>query len=163
MTERSRFIDVDGTVLGELPSDEVGDCAEDLEIPRDDLTHVLTQSLPASASLIMSESIDRLHDDGEGVDVTFVSGTSDRVGLVVGANGMHSLTRKLAFGLEEDYLTHLGFYGVIRNYPRTQARYERILLELARASDRQHALSSDCVGRDELSRALDRLRLPRPR
>lgn len=117
MSEHSRLFDDEGSVLGELSSAEVGDSAEDLEIPREDLTQLLTQSLPPSTSLIMSESIDRLHDDGEGVDVTFFSGISDRFDLVVGVDSMHSLTRKLVFGPEKDYLTHLGFYGANTKLP----------------------------------------------
>ncbi|GAB3616412.1 hypothetical protein GCM10027416_09690 [Okibacterium endophyticum] len=124
MTELTQFVDSDGTVLAELPGAEVSDSDEDIEIPREDLAHVLREGLRPPTSLIFDESITRLHDDGHGVDVDFVSGRSDRFDLVVGADGMHSLTRRLVFGPEKDYLRHLGFYIALTELP-AEASTER--------------------------------------
>lgn len=43
--------------------------------------------------------------------VTFQSGIERRFDLVVGADGVHSRVRKLAFGPESQYVQHLGGYG----------------------------------------------------
>ncbi|MDR7277028.1 FAD-dependent monooxygenase [Catenuloplanes atrovinosus] len=117
MTERVHFVDADGTVLAELPGDEVSDTPDDIEIPREDLARVLYEALSPATTVAFGESIGELHDDGDGVDVTFVSGRRDRFDLVVGADGVHSLTRRLTFGPERDYLRHLGFYVALTELP----------------------------------------------
>jgi 2-polyprenyl-6-methoxyphenol hydroxylase-like FAD-dependent oxidoreductase len=117
MTELTEFVDAAGTVVAQLPGDEVSDSADDLEIPREDLARVLRDALDPTATLVFDESISELHDDGAGVDVSFVSGRQDRFDLVVGADGMHSLTRRLVFGPEQDYLEHLGFYVALAAMP----------------------------------------------
>lgn len=117
MTEMAQFISADGTVLAELPGGEVSDSEDDIEIPREELAHILHAALPPGTPLIFGESIEDLHDDGAGVDVTFVSGKQDRFDLIVGADGMHSLTRRLTFGPEKDYLRHLGFYVALTTLP----------------------------------------------
>ena len=117
MTDLVQFVDSEGVVQAELPGGEVSDSADDIEIPREDLSAVLLDALPAAATLVFDESIATLHDDGDGVDVAFVSGRRGRYDLVVGADGMHSLTRRLSFGPERDYLRHLGFYVALTDLP----------------------------------------------
>jgi 2-polyprenyl-6-methoxyphenol hydroxylase-like FAD-dependent oxidoreductase len=117
MTARTRFVDADGTVLAELPADEVGDSPDDVEIARADLAYVLRDALGTTTSLVFGESISELRDGDDGVDITFESGRRDHFDLVVGADGMHSLTRRLVFGPERDYLRHLGFYVALTALP----------------------------------------------
>ena len=117
MTEMAQFIGADGTVLAELPGGEVSDSEDDIEIPREELARVLHAALAPGTPLVFGESIEELHDDGNGVEVAFISGKQDRFDLVVGADGMHSLTRRLAFGPEKDYLRHLGFYVALTQLP----------------------------------------------
>ncbi|AGZ44854.1 hypothetical protein AFR_32980 [Actinoplanes friuliensis DSM 7358] len=45
------------------------------------------------------------------MDVTFASGPTERFDVVVGADGVHSGVRALAFGPERDFVRHLGAYG----------------------------------------------------
>ncbi|GAA2495500.1 FAD-dependent monooxygenase [Winogradskya humida] len=120
MTERAQFIDASGDVVAELPVSEISDSDQDIEIPREDLAHVLHEALTGTTSLIFAESIAELHDDGAGVEVTFTSGKRDRFDLVVGADGLHSLTRRLTFGPECDFLKHLGFYVALTELPSQQ-------------------------------------------
>jgi len=49
-------------------------------------------------------------EDGDGVKVTFASGTVRRFDIVVGADGLHSGVRRLAFGPEQEFVRHLGGY-----------------------------------------------------
>ncbi|HEY1319246.1 MAG TPA: hypothetical protein VGF32_03325, partial [Streptosporangiaceae bacterium] len=42
-----------------------------------------------------------LAEDGDGVKVTFASGAVRRFDIVVGADGLHSGVRRLAFGPEQ--------------------------------------------------------------
>ena len=117
MTERTCFVDGNGDRVAELPLDAINDSADDTEIPREDLAHVLRNALGPSVALTFGESVTELHDDGRGVDVVFASGERDRYDLVVGADGLHSATRRMAFGPERQYVRHLGFYTALANLP----------------------------------------------
>lgn len=68
-------------------------------ITRPDYAHVLTTAATrAGASIRTGMSITALHQDAEGVDVSFTDGSAGRYDLVVGADGIHSVTRQLVFG-----------------------------------------------------------------
>jgi 2-polyprenyl-6-methoxyphenol hydroxylase-like FAD-dependent oxidoreductase len=118
MTERVQFVDRDGVVAAELPED-IGDSADDIEIPREDLTTILYNHLGPSAQLRFCESITDIDidTDDHGVDVGFASGDRDRYDLVVGADGMHSKVRQLVFGPEAQFVHHLGFYTALADLP----------------------------------------------
>jgi 2-polyprenyl-6-methoxyphenol hydroxylase-like FAD-dependent oxidoreductase len=78
---------------------------------------VLRTALGPATPLRFGESITELHDHGKGVDVHFVSGERQRYDIVVGADGMHSATRALIFGPEDQFLRHLGLYVALTNLP----------------------------------------------
>lgn len=117
MSEGIQFVDPDGVPLGGLPGGEVNESEDDLEIPREDLGAVLHAALPESARLRFGEWIESLHDDGAGVDVVLHSGRRERFDLVVGADGVHSAVRRMAFGPERDYVRYLGFYTALTDLP----------------------------------------------
>jgi 2-polyprenyl-6-methoxyphenol hydroxylase-like FAD-dependent oxidoreductase len=117
MSERVQFVDSHGELLAELPDTEFNDSADDTEIPREDLAHVLRAALGPTTNLRFGASIAELHDDGAGVDVRFVSGERQRYDIVVGADGMHSTTRHLVFGPEDKFLRHLGFHVALTDLP----------------------------------------------
>jgi 2-polyprenyl-6-methoxyphenol hydroxylase-like FAD-dependent oxidoreductase len=117
MTARAQFVNGLGEVIADVPDDEVSDCADDLEIPREDLTEILRAALASPAPLIFGDSVAHLDDDGDGVNVQFSSGRRERYDLVVGADGMHSATRRFTFGPETEFLHHLGFYVAIADLP----------------------------------------------
>ncbi|MFI7641052.1 FAD-dependent monooxygenase [Nonomuraea sp. NPDC049400] len=81
----------------------------DIEIMRDDLTAILTAATDG-AEYVYGDSIATLEQDDDGVDVTFESGRRERYDYVFGADGLHSNVRRLAFGPEEPFLSHLGMY-----------------------------------------------------
>lgn len=117
MTERVQFVDSSGAVVAALPPEQINDSADDIEIPREDLTTILRNHLGPSVELRFDESIVELNDDDHGVDVRFTSGAVDRYDLVVGADGMHSAVRRLTFGPEQQFLRHLGFYVALAALP----------------------------------------------
>ncbi|MFC3434587.1 FAD-dependent monooxygenase [Nocardia seriolae] len=51
-----------------------------------------------------------MEQDAEGVTVGFASGRNERYDLVIGADGVHSRTRAMVFGPEEEFTTYLGGY-----------------------------------------------------
>ncbi|MFF0345953.1 FAD-dependent monooxygenase [Kribbella sp. NPDC004875] len=88
--------------------DGAGPVAE-IEILRGDLAEILTAAT-AEVEYLYGDSVAELEQDATGVDVTFASGTRRRFDLVVGADGVHSRVRRLAFGPETDFVHHLGGY-----------------------------------------------------
>ncbi|MBP2471293.1 2-polyprenyl-6-methoxyphenol hydroxylase-like FAD-dependent oxidoreductase [Crossiella equi] len=84
--------------------------AGDLEVLRGDLSQVLYDRTRAHVEYVFDDSVDTLTDTPGGVEVTFERGRPRRFDLVVGADGLHSRVRRLAFGPEERFLEHLGYY-----------------------------------------------------
>ncbi|MEU4824356.1 FAD-dependent monooxygenase [Actinomadura sp. NPDC023710] len=82
----------------------------DVEILRDDLSRILADAAGDGVEYLYGDSIAGLEQGDDGVRVIFHSGLIRTFDLVVGADGAHSATRRLVFGPEKDYLTHLGTY-----------------------------------------------------
>ncbi|MFB9587639.1 FAD-dependent monooxygenase [Streptomyces racemochromogenes] len=89
--------------------------AGDLEVLKGDLTRMLYEATRKDVEYVFGDSIASLDQDENGVHVTFERGAPRRFDLVVGADGLHSRTRALAFGPEEQYVRHLGIYTAIFN------------------------------------------------
>src|SRR5262249_34980331 len=82
----------------------------DIELPRGDLAMILHAASRVSAEFVFGDSIASLAQDEEGVDVTFQRAAPRRFDLVVGADGLHSVVRRLAFGTDADFVRHAGLY-----------------------------------------------------
>lgn len=82
----------------------------EVELARPDLARILLGTVSDDVELIHGDSIAVLDQDAYGVDVTFESGRTDRFDLVIGADGVHSRTRRLLFGDEARFTRHLGLY-----------------------------------------------------
>ncbi|MDC0711691.1 FAD-dependent monooxygenase [Stigmatella sp. ncwal1] len=80
----------------------------DVEIMRDDLCHVLHEAVGDQVEYIFGDSIESLTQDGSGVDVTFVTAAPRRFELVIGADGLYSRVRRIAFGPDEQFLRTFG-------------------------------------------------------
>lgn len=80
----------------------------DVEIMRDDLCRVLYDVVSDRVQYLFDDSIVSITQDAAGVNVAFERATARRFELVVGADGLHSRVRKLAFGPEEQFLRRLG-------------------------------------------------------
>lgn len=79
-----------------------------LSIPRTDLAAVIYDSLAGAVELMLGDTVRDLADEGERVRVTFESGSTRDFDLVIGADGLHSRVRKLAFGPDEQFEKYLG-------------------------------------------------------
>ncbi|GAA4209027.1 FAD-dependent monooxygenase [Microbispora amethystogenes] len=104
------YVNSAGRPLAELPADLF---AGDVEILRGDLARILYDATKEHTEYVFGDSVTSLAEDADGVTVTFERGEPRRFDLVVGADGLHSTTRRLAFGPEEDYVRHLGVYCAI--------------------------------------------------
>jgi 2-polyprenyl-6-methoxyphenol hydroxylase-like FAD-dependent oxidoreductase len=100
-----RYVDEQGRFRMEMPREFAGG---DLEVLRGDLSRIFCAA--AGAEFRYGDSIAALPETADGVDVTFTSGLRRRFDLVIGADGVHSNVRRLAFGPESHYVEHLGYY-----------------------------------------------------
>lgn len=83
----------------------------EIEILRGDLARLLVDaSMEAGASYLFGTKISSLVDGPGGVEVTLSDGTERTVDLVIGADGPHSATRRLAFGPEDRFVRPVGGY-----------------------------------------------------
>jgi 2-polyprenyl-6-methoxyphenol hydroxylase-like FAD-dependent oxidoreductase len=106
------FIDDKGETIGAVPIYDLtsNDLGRDVELPRGKLTSMLYDLTGDSAvQYRFDDTIEALEDDGTSVEVRFRSGIQDRYDVVIGADGLHSNTRRLVFGPEDKYSHYLGF------------------------------------------------------
>ncbi|WP_446222237.1 FAD-dependent monooxygenase [Nocardia sp. IBHARD005] len=118
------YIDGDGKIYARMAMadfDGQGAVAE-IEITRGDLNQVLLDAVATADNGRLDYRygawIDQVVQDDTGVDVTFASGVAERFDLVIGADGVHSATRRLVFGPEEKFSTNLGGYGAFFTMPK---------------------------------------------
>lgn len=79
----------------------------EIEVLRGDLVELLHAAV-RGAEFLFGETISELTQDGDGVDVAFRSGRRRRYDYVIGADGLHSRVRGLAFAAEADSVEPLG-------------------------------------------------------
>jgi 2-polyprenyl-6-methoxyphenol hydroxylase-like FAD-dependent oxidoreductase len=82
----------------------------DIEILRTELNTALFEATQHGVEYRFGDSIRSMTEQPDRVEVTFDSGLRGEFALVIGADGLHSRTRTLAFGPETAYVQHLGCY-----------------------------------------------------
>lgn len=83
---------------------------DDVELPRGDLAATLIEAARDDDEWIWDDTITGLAQDAGGVDVTFDRSAPRRFDYVVGADGLHSAVRRLAFGPEREFVRHMGVF-----------------------------------------------------
>lgn len=78
-------------------------------LPRSALSAILYRSIQGRAEVQFGQSIRDLEPSADGVLVSFEKGPPRRFDLVVGADGLHSTVRRLAFGPEQKFERDLGY------------------------------------------------------
>lgn len=106
------LVNAAGRVLATLSADAFGGegIVSEIEILRGDLGRLLFEATRSEVDYLFDDTITGLEQDEAGVAVTFERSGPRRFGLVVGADGLESVVRTLAFGTEADALHHLGLY-----------------------------------------------------
>jgi len=113
-TGDSWYVNAKGKRLARMPAEQTGG---DLEVLRGDLAHVLYEATRNETEYVFGDSITALEETADGVNVTFERAAPRSFDLVIGADGLHSRVRSLAFGPEESYVKHLGLYLAIFTAP----------------------------------------------
>jgi 2-polyprenyl-6-methoxyphenol hydroxylase-like FAD-dependent oxidoreductase len=91
--------------------------AGDLEILRGDLGALLYQATRDDTEYIFGDTVTGLEQDTGGVHVTFARAAARTFGLVIGADGVHSGIRRLAFGPDEAFIRDLGLFVSVFTVP----------------------------------------------
>ncbi|AEK39464.1 FAD-dependent monooxygenase [Amycolatopsis mediterranei] len=89
----------------------------ELEILRGDLARILYDATRDGVEYVFGDSVTGIAEHGDGVTVTFAHGEPREFDLVIGADGLHSNVRSLAFGEESRFRRDLGYYVSIFTVP----------------------------------------------
>ncbi|KAB1910926.1 FAD-dependent monooxygenase [Micromonospora sp. AMSO31t] len=113
----ARFVDASGAQLATMDAALFGGReGDDVEVMRGDLARLLVAAT-GDVEYLFGDSIAALEPAAGGVDVTFAGGGRRRFDLVVGADGLHSTVRRLAFGPADEHLRPLGHHIAICTVP----------------------------------------------
>ncbi|MEH0842116.1 FAD-dependent monooxygenase [Micromonospora sp. CPCC 205711] len=113
----ARFLDDRGRELATMDAALFGGReGDDLEIMRGDLVRILTAATD-DVEHRYDDSVTGLTETPGGVDVTFRRAAPRRFDLVIGADGVLSTVRRLAFGPEASYLRPLGHHIAVCTVP----------------------------------------------
>ncbi|MFZ0214586.1 MAG: FAD-dependent monooxygenase [Candidatus Dormiibacterota bacterium] len=107
------LVDRRGRITARMPADAFGGegIVSEIEILRGDLGQVLYDASHSGTEYLFDDTITGIEQDEDGVAVTFENAAPRRFALVVGADGLHSTVRRLAFGPDAGCLHEFGLYG----------------------------------------------------
>lgn len=88
-----------------------------VEIMRGDLAGILYEATRDDVEYVFDDSIRTIDQHEAGVDVSFDRGAPRRFDLVIGADGLHSNVRRLAFGEESRFTRFIGGYLSVYSLP----------------------------------------------
>ncbi|MBH0779737.1 FAD-dependent monooxygenase [Nocardia bovistercoris] len=101
-----RFVRGDGKEVGrvEIPRTDTSG----IEIMRGDLVTLLHEICSDTVEYVFGDTVTALRQETDGVRVEFEHAPPRNFDLVIGADGLHSTIRRLAFGPESGFTRHLG-------------------------------------------------------
>ena len=119
----ARAVAASGKTIGSFgPSTIMGSDDRYVSIGRSVLAEVVYEALEGHVETVFGDTVGALEDDGDHVHVTFESGRERDVDVVIGADGLHSRVRRVAFGPQEQYERYLGIviaaFDVVGYRPR---------------------------------------------
>ncbi|HEY2762863.1 MAG TPA: FAD-dependent monooxygenase [Pseudonocardiaceae bacterium] len=106
------WVDGSGRIKARMPTELFGGegIISEIEVLRGDLGQVLHDATSQATEYLFDDTITGLDQDEDEVTVTFERAAPRRFGLVVGADGLHSVVRGLAFGPEARWVRPIGCY-----------------------------------------------------
>jgi 2-polyprenyl-6-methoxyphenol hydroxylase-like FAD-dependent oxidoreductase len=115
--ELGRYVDAEGNILHEEKGERFGyRQGEDVEINRGDLVEILIDAIEG-APCHFNQWINRIKQSDNEVEVQFKDGRTEHYDLVIGADGLHSTTRRMVFDKDEYKLINLGTYFSVFSIP----------------------------------------------
>ena len=119
------FIDANEKRKASLPADFAGG---EVEIRRGDLSRVFHEATANDTEYLFDDWITSVNETPHGVHVTFHRGAPRTFDLVVGADGMHSGVRALAFGEESNFSRYMDAYFASFNENERWSKDENVLV-----------------------------------
>jgi 2-polyprenyl-6-methoxyphenol hydroxylase-like FAD-dependent oxidoreductase len=106
-----RLVNARGRRIGGFDVDIFRNAARDryVTIARSDLARDIYRKIEGDCEMIFGDSITGIKQLPDGVEVTFEHAPSRHFDVVIGADGLHSIVRKLAFGDESQFEEFLGY------------------------------------------------------
>jgi 2-polyprenyl-6-methoxyphenol hydroxylase-like FAD-dependent oxidoreductase len=111
--ETMEYVDAQGRSSVRIPLERIRRALDGryVYLRRSDLARILYDRMrEIRVPVRFGTTIRALTETTQGVRVTFEDGQQEEFALVVGADGVHSHTRKLVFGPEEPFARYLGYY-----------------------------------------------------
>jgi len=110
-TRKVTFVGANARTVGSIKPEALmgGVEGRDVELPRGRLTALLFDRTRDRIQYRFGDWVEALTDQADGVDVEFHSGRRERFDLVLVAEGLHSTTRALVFGPEQQFSRYLGY------------------------------------------------------
>jgi 2-polyprenyl-6-methoxyphenol hydroxylase-like FAD-dependent oxidoreductase len=119
-TRGMSYVDGAGRRLTSMPADLLGHSGgaiAEIEIMRGDLVRILHEATRDDVEYVFGDTVTAISQADDGVKVTFDRGGPRTFDLVVGADGLHSNVRALAFGEEPEFVRDLGAYVAVFTAP----------------------------------------------
>jgi 2-polyprenyl-6-methoxyphenol hydroxylase-like FAD-dependent oxidoreductase len=111
MLEELRIVDDDGKRVGGFKADVFSRLTDGryLSLPRSELSASIYEKLDERTTRIFGDEVVGLEERSDEIVATLASGRVEAFDVVIGADGLHSSARKLAFGPSEQIEKYLGF------------------------------------------------------
>ena len=116
-----KLVDKDDREIGSMNYQKVKNLMDGraMTLLRSGLAKTIYHSLNNEIEIIFDNTIEQIEQDENKVIVNFKNGNSRNFDLVIGADGLHSIVRKLIFGEENKFEKYLGYFTssyTINNY-----------------------------------------------
>ncbi len=107
-----RFVDDHGRKRGGFAVDVFSRMTDGrfTSLPRSELAATIYHAIDGKVETVFGDSIARIEEGTNSVRVSFEHGAPREVDLVIGADGLHSRVRELAFGPEASFQVSLGYH-----------------------------------------------------
>ncbi len=105
------YVNSDGKILAELKYSALREVLDNRYFPlmHGNLVDTVAQAVPDEVEIRFGTSIAAIEQSEDEVRVTFDDGVTESFDLLVGADGIHSNVRTLAFGPEDEFAVYLGY------------------------------------------------------
>jgi 2-polyprenyl-6-methoxyphenol hydroxylase-like FAD-dependent oxidoreductase len=98
-----------------------------VSVKRSDLSRLIFAKIAGDCEVLLGDTIKAIDQEQDGTRVSFEREKERRFDLVIGADGLHSAVRRLAFGRQEIYEKYLGYtvaaFEVSGYWPRDEDVY----------------------------------------
>ncbi len=109
--EEVRFVDASGRRVGGFGVDVLRRLTNGryVSLPRGELAQLVYRQIADRCETMFDDGVTAIKQEGDGVRVEFERAPARRFDLVIGADGLHSEIRRLAFGEEHRFEKYLGY------------------------------------------------------